>query len=618
MSRLQHVALISLVIIGVSALGLSAGPAMAQSPPVTPPPQGSSQTAPAETARASYEVSFVGLEQAGDLRGLMQDSAELVKQLDDPPQARAGLRRRADGDIERFETAAHSLGYYDASFTVDIKPGVELSTFVVTVEAEPGPLYTISEIIIEPVDHEIGGLEIPTKRLGIAIGDPAKSGPVLAAESNIVRFLQENGRPLAKAVDRKVLVDHRTQNMQVAYQIDPGPAARFGLVSIAGATQVDPTFILRRLPWTYGDQVNVQELEAGRDELIASGLFSSAAVSFEEEVDADGLLPVIVTVSERKRRSIGAGVSYSTSEGAGSTAFWTHRNLFGGAERLDLRAKFGQVETSASASLRVPDVLFNDQDLVLSSSAISEQTDNYDAVRYLASATFDRRLSDVLSVDYGISFERSRIEDDGMEEQFTLVGLPLGASIDTSDDLLNPTRGGRSRFTYTPYLENIGSTVEFHAFSARHSQYLKLDSEGDVVLAGRAAFGSIMGASTSNIPADKRMYSGGAGSVRGYALQAIGPQDSANEATGGRSKLEFGVELRWRFYEDFGIVPFVDAGQVYDNEFPTFDEEMQWAAGLGFRYFTPIGPIRADFAVPLNPRSSDDSFQVYFSLGQAF
>ena len=114
------------------------------------------------------------------------------------------------------------------------------------------------------------------------------------------------------------------------------------------------------------------------------------------------------------------------------------------------------------------------------------------------------------------------------------------------------------------------------------------------------------------------MYSGGAGSVRGYALQAIGPQDSGNEATGGRSKVEFGAELRWRFYEDFGIVPFIDAGQVYDNEFPTLDTEMQWAAGLGFRYYTPIGPIRADFAVPLNPRSSDDSFQLYFSLGQAF
>lgn len=615
MQRLRH---FLFIFIGSIAFGFGAGTAFAQVNPADSPQPQAAPEAPVEIARAAYEVVFTGLDDTGELRGLMEASAELVKQQDDPPRARAGLRRRADNDVERFETAAHSLGYYDAGFVVDIKPGVEPSSFVVTIQSKPGPRYTISEITIKPVEHEIGGLEIPTRRLGIAIGDPAVSGPVLAGEGNIVRFLEEKGRPLAKAVDRKVVVDHRTQNMQITYRIDPGPDARFGAVSVVGATQVDPTFILRRLPWTYGDSANVQALEAGRDALIASGLFSSASVSFGEEVDADGLIPIIVTVAERKRRSIGAGLSYSTSDGAAATAFWTHRNLFGGAERLDLRATLGQVEASTSASLRIPDVLFNDQDLVLSGSATSEETDNYDAVRYATSAKFDRRINDVLSVDYGISFERSRIEDDGNEQQFTLVGLPLGASIDTSDDLLNPTKGGRSRFTYTPYLENIGSTVEFHAFTARHSQYLKLDKEGDFVLAGRAAFGSIIGASTSNIPADKRLYSGGAGTVRGYALQAIGPQDAADEATGGRSKLEFGVELRWRFYEDFGIVPFVDAGQVYDSEFPSMDTELQWAAGLGFRYYTPIGPIRADIAIPLNPRDDDDAFQLYFSLGQAF
>jgi translocation and assembly module TamA len=65
-------------------------------------------------------------------------------------------------------------------------------------------------------------------------------------------------------------------------------------------------------------------------------------------------------------------------------------------------------------------------------------------------------------------------------------------------------------------------------------------------------------------------------------------------------------------------VPFIDGGQVYDTERPDLGQELQWAAGLGLRYYTPIGPVRADFAVPLNPRKSDDRYQVYFSLGQAF
>src|SRR3546814_3943987 len=104
--------------------------------------------------------------------------------------------------------------------------------------------------------------------------------------------------------------------------------------------------------------------------------------------------------------------------------------------------------------------------------------------------------------------------------------------------------------------------------TARHSHYLALDEAGDIVLAGRAAFGAVFGASTTNVPADKRLYSGGSGSVRGYGLQQVGPLDADEDPLGGRSLLEFGAELRWRVYGDFGIVPFVDAGQVYGDESP--------------------------------------------------
>ena len=82
--------------------------------------------------------------------------------------------------------------------------------------------------------------------------------------------------------------------------------------------------------------------------------------------------------------------------------------------------------------------------------------------------------------------------------------------------------------------------------------------------------------------------------------------------------MEFGIEARWRFWEDYGLVPFLDAGQVYDESFPDFTEDIQYAAGLGFRYYSPIGPIRLDLAAPINKRPSDNAFQFYISIGQAF
>lgn len=568
-----------------------------------------------------YAVHFEGLDATGDLAELLRQSSALVTRADDPPPSRAGLQRRADGDLERFATAARSLGYYDATFAAEIRPGAsDQEPLVVVVSASPGTVYTITLVEIRAVDDRspIIGTDLPQRRVGLAVGAPARAADVVAAEAAVLRLLHERGHPLARIGDRTVLIDRDAKTMAVTLRFDPGPAARFGPVQVAGAETVDPTFVLRRLPWRYGETADIRQIEEGRRALAATGVFDSAGVRFGDAVGAEGLIPVEVAVRERAPRTIGAGVSASTAEGAAVTAFWTHRNLFGGAERLDLKGKLGTVESSLTGEFRLPDVVVNDQDLVLSSGLIEETTDGYESQKAAVGGRFERHVSEILTVDYGAVVERSRIEEDTGTSNYTLIGLPVGATLDTSDDLLNPTRGGRTQLRLTPYLESLGSTLSFYSMTARHSHYVALDQAHDFILAGRAALGAVVGASTANLPADKRLYSGGSGSVRGYGLQKIGPLDASDDPLGGSSLLEFGAELRWRVYGDFGIVPFIDAGQVYGDETPDFSQDLQWAAGLGLRYFTPIGPIRADIALPLNPRDTDDRFQVYFSLGQAF
>jgi len=121
-----------------------------------------------------------------------------------------------------------------------------------------------------------------------------------------------------------------------------------------------------------------------------------------------------------------------------------------------------------------------------------------------------------------------------------------------------------------------------------------------------------------DVPADERFYAGGGGSIRGYSYQSVGPL-SGGDPVGGRSLLELSTELRLRLGERFGFVGFLDGGSAFGAAFPDFDEELLWGTGLGFRYFTAVGPLRLDFAVPLDRRHGiDDAFQVYISLGQAF
>ena len=581
------------------------------------------QTDPAEEEQAGlvYEVTIEGLDGTGELKSLVEESSVLRSRIDDLPVSEAGLERRAREDEEIFDSVARSLGYYDAVFVHRIDKPVEPGGPVrVLVYGDPGTAYTFNDVTISAADEGRlpDGLSLPREDLGLEQGAPAKSSAVVDAETNLIRLLQQQAYPLAKLADRKALIDRDAKTMDLVFRVDPGAKARYGDITVKGNESIERDYIVRRLPWTYGAPVDMRQIDKGRRALVSTGLFDSAGIVVGDKVADDGSLPITVTVRERPPRSIGAGVRYSTSEGLGTHAHWEHRNLFGGAEKLRVETTVAEVENSLTGAFTVPDVFVTDQNFTIESGYSQQYTDGYDSESYNVGGRFDRRLSQAVSVDYGLTLERSRIEDDGNEERFTLVGIPLGASIDTSNDLLNPTRGGRTRIKFTPYLESLGSTLSFYSTSVRHSHYLALDDEGDLVLAGRAGIGSIVGASTSNLPADKRFYTGGSGSVRGYALQSVGPLDAANEPIGGSALLDFGAELRWRVYGDFGIVPFIDAGQVYDQEVPSFDGDLQWGAGLGFRYFTPIGPIRADLAFPLNPRDSDDAFQVYFSLGQAF
>jgi translocation and assembly module TamA len=129
--------------------------------------------------------------------------------------------------------------------------------------------------------------------------------------------------------------------------------------------------------------------------------------------------------------------------------------------------------------------------------------------------------------------------------------------------------------------------------------------------------GTIRGASQFQVPADQLFYAGGSGTVRGYSYQTIGPLFPDDTPEGGLSLDAFSLEFRQHINKTFGIVPFVDAGQVSAGATP-FTSRLLFGVGLGARYYTSIGPIRVDFAVPVTRLAGDSAFQVYVGLGEAF
>ncbi|MEL6317389.1 MAG: outer membrane protein assembly factor, partial [Pseudomonadota bacterium] len=243
----------------------------------------------------------------------------------------------------------------------------------------------------------------------------------------------------------------------------------------------------------------------------------------------------------------------------------------------------------------------------------------FDEVGATARLGVERRLGPHWRAGLGWLVEITRLEDVGGEDTVELTGAPAFARYDSSDDPLDPTEGARLRLAATPIYARIDQeAAPFLTLDATAARYWALDEARRFVLASRLRAAAIWADEIEDVPLNRRLYSGGGGSVRGFEERFVGPLDAAGDPDGGRSALEAALELRAPVYGDLGAALFVDAGSVSEAIAPDFAEGVQVGAGLGLRYRSPVGPIRVDLATPLNPRPEDDRFEIYFSIGQAF
>ncbi|PWC85869.1 hypothetical protein TSH100_14980 [Azospirillum sp. TSH100] len=610
--------------------------------PAVPPPEGTPPDEEVRPAGITYEVDITGVEDEA-LRGTLRDASTLVELKDDHPPSLIGLERRADSDRDRLQTALRSAGYYDAKLDIRIEEPAATGTLPaggkappvkVTVAVTPGPLYHIKTVTVRGANGSTLPKDVTTDDLGLVAGAPAVAQKVLDAESELVGRLSKRGYAFAKASDREVVVDHSDRTMDVAYTVDPGPLTRYGATRIEGLETVDEDLVRGRLAWKEGQVFDPAATDKARQDIAALQVFDTVRVRMADEPGPDGVTPVIVSVGERKRRFIGGGVTYSTQDGLGANAYWGHRNLFGGAEQLRVGVDVGRVAGSSggtssksndlpdlrfSVNFRKPDFLAVKQSLLVNFAVVNDQPPAYSRVASELTVKLERPLTDQLTVSYGLTGERGRVRTEDTTYQTSFIGVPLGAAWNGTDNLLNPTSGQRASLQVTPWFPVGGDTKSpFTSVLLNGSTYYDLGTDGRYVAAARIGLGSILGTSLADIPPDHRFYAGGGGSVRGYGFQKAGPRDRYDDPVGGRSLFEIGAELRIKVTESIGVVPFVDAGTVYDKAYPDFSEPLRVGAGLGLRYYTDFGPLRVDVGVPLNPASGDARWQLYLSLGQAF
>lgn len=549
---------------------------------------------------------------------LAPHAAEAFEQEEEKPASVLHLRRRAERQRDFFMQAMRSLGYYAGDVEIEIDPSG--APVLLRYTLRPGRRFTIEQVTVLPADgvtaqeNAVPGAAL----LPVKPGDPAEAARVLAAEAALVRLMREAGHPFAEAVQKEAVVDHATFGMRLTFRVDPGPRAAMGELAIEGLERTKERVVLREMPWEPGDPYNpglVDELQA---RLYRTDLFSVVRARHADAPDADGLLPVAVSVSERKHRMLALGLRYYTDDGGGARAQWEDRNLHGLGHRLQLGLDLTNRRQGLAGSYRIPRFRRPDQDLRFTFDMAQETTDAYDSIYFGSEALVERRITPRLTLGAGLGARISQVDRDDGKATFHFLYAPLRANYDRSNSAIDPTSGYRVGARLAPYANLRDIEDSFVKLEGNIAAYWPLDAEATWVVATRAGVGMLGGASLGGFPEDLRYYAGGGGSVRGYGYQMAGPLRADDSPVGGRSLLETAVEIRYRLSESIGLAAFVDAGAVYDSSYPDFSEPLRVGAGVGIRYYTPLGPFRFDVATPVNPRDADSRLQFYLSVGQAF
>ncbi len=576
----------------------------------------------------------------GEMDGTLR--AQLVRAIgetDEGPTNRFDARRRARAAVEAAEALLRSEGYYQATLE-DIVEGDDRPVAVVTVI--PGPRFLLGPPAVEWIapDPDHGIAAAAAAEVGIKAGEPGRAVDVIAGEGRIVAGLTRRGYADASTQPRRVVVDHATFTVQPTYRIVSGLLVRLDGVRLETEGATRQNWVAGLAPWSEGDRFDPEKVAELERRLLETGVYDGVGVSLApaDQTNADGNRPVIVSLTDRPRRLLEAGITLSTAQATvttGSTTsvtggsaiegLWTWYNRWGRADTIRWQARAATIDSRLGVDVTLPHWRRPAQTLKLATGLVNEDTDAYSRAAATVSADVQRRIGKTSYLNAGLGLDVGHYRDTRFDP-VTLAPLTLnrdlviltgrgGGYLDRSDDPLNPKKGYRLTLNVQPTAVAGEDTVLFVRAETQGTAYYPIQDR--TVVAGRVRIGAIVGGEELTVPADRLFYSGGGGSVRGYEYQGVNPRLPDNTPRGGLSLFETSLEVRRDIGKSFGAVAFVDAGAVGFQETPNLSN-MRYAAGVGARYNLPFGPVRADIAVPLNPRDGDPAFQIYISIGQAF
>lgn len=563
---------------------------------------------PARSAQ-TVEVELAGIEDEDLL-----NNVRTFLSIANPPEEEEQEEGWTMGDVRRLHNQAPAeirqalrpFGYYQPEIDTGLRrvEGVWQARYTI----DPGPPTRVEQVEVRVVGE---GRDAPAIRRALRSGRIAEGGRLMhgdyeALKQSLYDAAYGQGYLDARYRRAEIRVQPEQRRAEIHLALDTGWRYYFGDITIQQDV-LNPELVQRFVRIEPGDPFDTDELLDLQLALNDSGYFDHIELQADKEQARDQRVPVTVIARPIKPRHYNASVGYGTDTGPrlGLGVEFRRINRYGHRFLTDLQ--ISSIKNSLSAQYQIPIEDVRIDRLAFTGTIQQEEIGDALSDQYILGASRSdsalggrRRLYlNLLHENFSFSLE----EDDG-DATLLIPGIYLSRK--RADDLFYP-RDGYSVFTdLHGAAEAAISDTSFIQGTIGARRVFSLAERTRLLL--RAEAGTTAVDDFDKLPPSQRFFAGGDRSVRGYDYQDLSPENALGEDIGGEHLIVGSVEVDHLFYGDFGAAVFFDAGDAFSDNF-----DPSHGTGLGFRWRSPIGMVRLDFAVPLD--ESEDDFRIHLSIG---
>lgn len=544
----------------------------------------------------------------------LQDNAEaFIGKVEG--RSRGNLRRYASTAVSQASEALRALGYYNPDISWQLQPGDEDTDsntapwLLLSVEpGEPVRVTTRQVDVRGPAarDTSFSG-NLPARP---AVGDVLNHGDYNTLRDALLNRARRRGYFDGKLSAHTLTVNPQTLEADITLAYHSGERYRLGAVSFAEGHWFDVDLLEDFVSFEPGAAYHADEIARLSSDLSASGYFSGVNIDAVPENALGGVIPVKVELSRRERRSVSAGVGFSTDVGPRFRSNWREHWTNPQGHSRGAEVELAQRRQNASGWYEIPlDPPMTDR-LRFGGGLQREDIEDVESELMTVGMQWQHQFDNDWLQVLSLRWDGEKYTIGNKDETGTSSLLLPGASYSrlVQDLPLDPSWGYNLRFDISGAHQAL--------LSAADILHIKASARGLTTLAYKHRFlarfqiGGVATNSFGKVPPSLRFFAGGDQSVRGYGYETLSPRNANNVTEGGRYLMAGSLEYQYEFLNNWRAAAFVDQGNAINDLL----DPLATGTGIGVRWISPVGPLRLDFAKGLNPEFGG-GWRIHFSMG---